>query len=138
MGEHGHGDFTGHPTQGIFFAYRKNGFLGSRKADLTGKSEYFRLPDVCNILHHYIGMTSPSSSFGQLPDKLYPYNENQTPEEAYDDLLKIANQSIIQKEEMIKQYNIKAISEDKELNDAIERFKEMYKEGLRSSDVQTK
>ena len=138
MADYGHGGFDGYSTEGIFFAYRKKGFLGTKKANSTGKSKYFRLSDVCNILHYYIGMTSPLPSFGQLPDNLYPYNEKQRPEEAYDDLLKIANQSIIQKEAMIKQYNIKAISENKELNDAIKKFKEMYKEGLKSFDIKTK
>ena len=91
MSDTGHGGFDGFSTEGVFFAYRKKGFLGSRERDLTGTVNYFRLSDICNVLHYYIGMTSPLPSFGHMPDQLYPYDEEQKPQDAFNDLLKVAN-----------------------------------------------
>ena len=70
MNDYGHGGFDDQSKLGVFFAYRKKGFVGSRRPDFVGKRQKFRQMDICNIVHYYIGYTSPLNSYGDLPPEL--------------------------------------------------------------------
>lgn len=70
LSNNGHGGFDEISRIGVFFAYRKKGFVGSRRPEFAVKREKFREMDICNILHYYIGTTSPLNSYGDLPPEL--------------------------------------------------------------------
>lgn len=65
----GHGGASDNEKMSIFFAYRKNGFMG-----LSGKNEEIygindkelRILDITEIISYYLGVTAPLNSLGNL------------------------------------------------------------------------
>ena len=66
----GHGGFEEAEETGVFFAYRKKGFAGTRNPSLVNTREIYREMDICNIAHYYMGSTSPLNSYGDLPPEV--------------------------------------------------------------------
>jgi len=67
MSINGHGGFSEEEELGVFFSYRKGGFLGSEGGQELPIKKVYRQNDICNIISYHMGFTSPIASYGDFP-----------------------------------------------------------------------
>ena len=82
--------------------------------------------DLSNIVHYYIGSTSPLNSYGDLPPETLMHNENNNKNGFLNEVIKLKMQEVKQKKAMLVAYNNRKFSRNQELADHIRRIESTY------------